>query len=95
MQKRKEDELRKVERLKKEENAQLEQLSEPLRDYMSENVTPVLTEALIEICKVMPDDPVDYLAEYLFTKCDELDQMKEAAANQAGSGAGSGSASRQ
>ena len=35
-------------------------------------VTPVVTDALIEICKVMPEDPVDYLAEYLFYRCEEI-----------------------
>ena len=30
------------------------------------HVIPTLTEGLIETCKVMPDDPVDYLAEFMF-----------------------------
>jgi adenylate kinase len=38
----------------------------PLRKYLLENVMPTVTEALIEICKVRPEDPLDYLAEYLF-----------------------------
>ena len=31
-----------------------------------QNVIPTLTEGLIEVCKLKPEDPVDYLAEYLF-----------------------------
>ena len=31
-----------------------------------ENVIPTLTEGLIEVCKLKPEDPVDYLAEWLF-----------------------------
>lgn len=46
--------------------------SEPLRKYLAEFVTPHVTEALIEICRVTPEDPVDYLAEYLFFKSEEL-----------------------
>lgn len=38
----------------------------PLRDYLMDNVIPALAEGLLEVCRVLPDDPVDYLAEYLF-----------------------------
>jgi adenylate kinase len=34
----------------------------PLRSYLLTNVLPTVTEALIEICKVRPDDPLEYLA---------------------------------
>ena len=44
-----------------------------LKEYMEKNVQPHLTEALIEICKVMPDDPVEYLAQTMFEKADEID----------------------
>lgn len=33
---------------------------------MTDNVMEKLTEGLIETCKVMPEDPVDFLAEFLF-----------------------------
>ncbi|CAD7922571.1 unnamed protein product [Amoebophrya sp. A120] len=59
-------------KLRREEEAQLEEVSEPLRKYLAEYVTPHVTEALIEICRVMPEDPVDYLAEYLFFKSEEM-----------------------
>merc|ERR1719261_507640 len=38
----------------------------PLRNYLMQNVIPTLTEGLIEVCKLKPEDPVDYLAEWLF-----------------------------
>ncbi|KAJ8289022.1 hypothetical protein COCON_G00016810 [Conger conger] len=38
----------------------------PLRSYLMKNVMPTLTQGLIECCKAKPDDPVDFLAEYLF-----------------------------
>ncbi len=30
------------------------------------HVIPTVTAGLIELCKVRPEDPIDYLAEYLF-----------------------------
>lgn len=36
-----------------------------VREYLMRYMVPNLTEGLIEICKVMPDNPVDYLANYL------------------------------
>ena len=33
-----------------------------------DNLVPILTDGLIEVCKKTPDDPVDYLAEYLFKR---------------------------
>mmetsp|Transcript_55904 Transcript_55904/g.181209 ORF Transcript_55904/g.181209 Transcript_55904/m.181209 type:complete len:665 (+) Transcript_55904:90-2084(+) len=37
----------------------------PVREYLMEYMIPSLTEGLIEVCKVMPDNPTDYLAKYL------------------------------
>jgi adenylate kinase len=37
-----------------------------MRKYLMDNVLPSLTRGLQEVAKVRPDDPVDYLAEYLF-----------------------------
>merc|ERR1719356_1665972 len=37
----------------------------PLREYLMRYMVPSLTEGLIEVCKVLPEDPVDYLATYL------------------------------
>jgi len=38
----------------------------PLRKYLMQNVIPPLVEGLLEVCKSKPDDPIDYLSEYLF-----------------------------
>ena len=35
---------------------------------------PHLTEGLIDLCKDIPDDPVDYLATFLLKKADEVDE---------------------
>jgi len=55
-----------------QEKQLLEQYSLPLRQYMATYVIPTLTEGLLEVCKVMPEDPVDYLAEYLFAHAQEV-----------------------
>merc|ERR1711977_626527 len=76
LKKQKEDELEKEQQLKREqqikdrqnkiledERETLDMKSLPLRNYLMDNVIPTLTEGLIETCKVLPDDPIDYLAE--------------------------------
>jgi adenylate kinase len=35
------------------------------------NVVSTLAEGLLEVCRVLPEDPVDYLAEYLFKHSNE------------------------
>ena len=52
--------------LQQHERELLEVRSIPLRNYLMQNVIPTLTEGLIEVCKLKPDDPVDYLAEWLY-----------------------------
>eukprot|EP00927_Polykrikos_kofoidii_P066229 TRINITY_DN61868_c0_g1_i1.p1 TRINITY_DN61868_c0_g1~~TRINITY_DN61868_c0_g1_i1.p1 ORF type:complete len:780 (+),score=200.60 TRINITY_DN61868_c0_g1_i1:143-2482(+) len=47
------------------EEQQREVQAMPLRDYLLCHMVPSLTEGLIEVCKVLPEDPVDYLASYL------------------------------
>jgi len=37
----------------------------PLRKYLMSNVIPPLVEGLLEVCKAKPDDPIDFLSEYL------------------------------
>merc|ERR1712232_1467499 len=43
--------------------SQLDTLS--LREYLMRYMVPNLTEGLIEMCMVTPENPVDYLANYL------------------------------
>ncbi|XP_078251374.1 adenylate kinase 7-like [Rhinoraja longicauda] len=57
---------KRLEEVKKQEQDFLEAHSIPLRNYLMQHVMPTLTQGLIECCKVRPDDPVDFLAEYLF-----------------------------
>jgi len=39
-----------------------------LRNYLLDNVVPILSQGILEVCQKLPDDPVDYLAEFLFEK---------------------------
>ncbi|XP_065694064.1 adenylate kinase 7 isoform X1 [Patagioenas fasciata] len=55
-----------LEEVKRQEQELLEAQSIPLRNYLMKNVMPTLMQGIIECCKIRPDDPVDFLAEYLF-----------------------------
>ncbi|KAJ3416008.1 Adenylate kinase 7 [Chytridiales sp. JEL 0842] len=55
-----------MEEIRKQEQEVLEAQSVPLRNYLMKYVMPTLTSGLIDVCKVRPEDPIDYLAEYLF-----------------------------
>ena len=63
---REQHESRRSAEVQQQEHELLEVRSIPLRNYLMQNVIPTLTEGLIEVCKLKPEDPVDYLAEYLF-----------------------------
>lgn len=56
----------KMKQIREQEKENIEAKSQALRSYLIDNVVPHLTEALIETCKQMPEDPVDYLADILF-----------------------------
>ena len=63
---RNEEQTRRLNEIKNQEDELLEARSAPLRAYLMKHVIPTLTEGLIETCQVMPNDPVDYLAEFMF-----------------------------
>lgn len=50
----------------KQEAEQFQAASLPLRNYLMSYVMPTLTQAIQECNKVRPEDPVDFIAEYLF-----------------------------
>nr|KAF6498873.1 adenylate kinase 7 [Molossus molossus] len=57
---------KRLEEVKREETEFLEAQSAPLRNYLMTYVMPTLMQGLNECCRVRPEDPVDFLAEYLF-----------------------------
>ncbi len=38
----------------------------PTRKFLLLNIMPILTKGMLEVCKINPIDPVDYLADFLF-----------------------------
>lgn len=43
-----------------------------MRQFLMKQIIPVLTEGMIDVYRVGPTDPVDYLADYIFTKSNNL-----------------------
>ena len=56
----------KHEQIKAKEMELLEARSQPLRHYMMDNVIPVLSEAIIDLTRTLPEDPIDHLSKFLF-----------------------------
>ena len=65
--KKREDVARYVEKLIKVEG-EFEIKKMPFRNYLMEFVVPILNEGLLEVSNIIPDDPVELLAEYLYQK---------------------------
>ncbi|XP_050295556.1 adenylate kinase 7-like isoform X2 [Anthonomus grandis grandis] len=55
-----------LEKLQMEEEKITAIESEPLRLYLMKYIFPTLTKGLSEVTKIKPEDPIDYLAEFLF-----------------------------
>ena len=68
--------LAKAELIKQQERDLLDSRSQPIRQYLMDNLVPYLTQGLIELCKKVPADPVDNLADFLLKKADEIDNKK-------------------
>ncbi|KAF8821105.1 Dpy-30 motif protein [Cardiosporidium cionae] len=60
------EETERLNMIKEHELALLESRSLPLREYLMKYVIPTLSEGLVAVCKVQPEDPIDFLADYLF-----------------------------
>lgn len=65
----------KLEKIKEQERDLLDTRSQPIRQYLMDNVVPHLTEGLIEVCKRTPEDAIDYLANFLLERADTLDEQ--------------------
>ena len=50
-----------VKEVKEQEEEVLQAQSYPLRNYLMKHVMPTLNQGLIEVCKVRPEDAIDYL----------------------------------
>lgn len=56
----------------------LEERSGPVRDYLMGTVVPELTQGLLEASRAQAEDPVEYLAQYLFRRCEPEGEEKYA-----------------
>ena len=63
----------KLETIRENERDLLDKRSQPIRQYLMDKVVPHLTEGLINLCKETPDDPTDFLANFLLKRADEID----------------------
>ncbi|XP_068630658.1 adenylate kinase 7-like [Battus philenor] len=52
--------------MREEEEMALAAAGEPMRNYLVQYIFPTLTAGLLEVAKLRPKDPIDFLAEYLF-----------------------------
>ena len=55
------EEKQRLQEIARQEAELLEARSAPLRGYLMDNVIPTLTKGLLEVCKVDPENPIDYL----------------------------------
>ena len=62
----------KLKQLEEREKKLLEKKSEVLRRYLSENVMPLLSKGILNVCQTMPDDPVEALANFLLDNSFDL-----------------------
>ncbi|XP_054131391.1 adenylate kinase 7 isoform X2 [Melozone crissalis] len=68
--------IKQQEEVKKQEQELLEAQSIPLRNYLMKHVMPTLMQGINECCRIRPDDPVNFLAEYLFKNSPDIDWNK-------------------
>lgn len=57
--------------LKRQEYELLEAHALPLRNYLMKYVMPSLSEAMLDCCKIKPEDPVDFLVFTQETLCSQ------------------------
>ncbi|KFG63584.1 Dpy-30 motif protein [Toxoplasma gondii RUB] len=60
--------LHRLEKISQHEREVIMARSIPLRRYLMQAVVPALSEGLLQVCRVMPEDPVDFLAEFLLAE---------------------------
>ncbi|KAL8453540.1 hypothetical protein Emed_000817 [Eimeria media] len=72
LQKQRERDLARLRRIAEYEQQLLLMRSIPLRRYLMQHVIPTLSEGLLEVCRVLPEDPVSYLTAFLFAKARQL-----------------------
>jgi adenylate kinase len=59
--------------IKDGESALLDSEAMPLRQYLLRSVVPTLSDGLSKVCKEQPEDPIEYLAQYLFAHAQDIE----------------------
>jgi len=67
-----EEESQRRQVISENEASLLESEAMPLRQYLMVNVVPTLSQGLSEVCKEQPEDPIEYLAQYLFAHAADI-----------------------
>ncbi|KAL5107530.1 hypothetical protein TcWFU_003207 [Taenia crassiceps] len=62
-----------LERVRTDEDEALMKASKPLREFLAKFVMPTLSKGIFECIWRRPEDPIDYLAEYLFRNNEQVD----------------------
>ena len=62
----------KLQNLEEKEKNILISKSHDLRSYLIENVIPILSQGILEVCQKLPEDPVDELARFLMEKSGQV-----------------------
>ncbi|XP_060788918.1 adenylate kinase 7-like [Neoarius graeffei] len=63
---------RSLEEERRQEEVALMVASAPLRQYLMNSVLPTVIRGCLEICELRPEDPIDFLAEYLLKNNPEV-----------------------
>jgi len=56
---------------KDKEKELLESRSQPMRKYLMDKVIPSVAEGILKICKDLPEEPIEFLADFLVKKSAE------------------------
>jgi len=51
----------------------LENEALPLKQYLMSYVVPTLSEGLSQVCREQPEDPIEFLAQYLFAHAQDIE----------------------
>lgn len=60
-----EQELQRLQTVREHEQQLAELREKPLRPFLMDCAIPKLTEGLVELCRVSPENPLDFLADFL------------------------------
>ncbi|KAM3136554.1 Protein dpy-30 [Paramecium bursaria] len=58
-----------------EKRAQLQQL--PIRNYLDQTVVPILLQAMTQVAKERPENPIEFVANYLLNNNPEKAQSQK------------------